>query len=194
VFEELEQSVATGPDDVWSFWFETLSPKHWWQKDEALDQLIARRFTGLHRQARSGELYTWRETARGRLNEIILLDQFSRNIFRDQPQAFGQDAQCLVLAQEAIRSGADQATEELQRPFFYLPFMHSESLAVQDVSVGLYEQLASDSDGRQNNIDFALRHRVIIERFGRFPHRNAQLGRASTDAEVEFLKQSGSSF
>jgi len=194
VFEELEQSVASGPDDVWHFWFEALSPKHWWQKNEALDQLIARRFTELHRQARSGELYPWRETARGRLNEIILLDQFSRNMYRDQAQAFAQDSQSLVLAQEAIRSGADQAVEELQRPFFYLPFMHSESLLIQDVSVGLYEQLASDSDGRQNNIGFALRHRVIIERFGRFPHRNAQLGRASTDAEIEFLKQPSSSF
>jgi len=194
VFEEFEQSVAKGPDEVWYFWFEALSSKQWWQKDEALDQLITLRFTELYRQARSGELYSWRESVRGRLSEIILLDQFSRNMFRDQPQAFAQDAQCLTLAQEAIRVGADQAVTEVQRPFFYLPFMHSESMVIQDVSVQLYEQLVADSDGRQNNVDFALRHRVIIERFGRFPHRNTQLGRASTDAEVEFLKRPGSSF
>lgn len=194
MFETFEQGVAVAQEDVWDFWFEALSPKHWWQKDTELDQLIARRFGELHKQAKAGELFTWRERPQGRLSEIIVLDQFSRNIYRDQPQAFTQDPQCLVLAQAAIRSGADQAVGEQQRPFFYLPFMHSESLLIQDVSVQLYEQLAVDSDGRQNNLDFALRHRVIVERFARFPHRNAQLGRASTDAEMEFLKQPGSGF
>lgn len=194
MFEAFAQSVAKAPEEVWQFWFEALSPKHWWQKDEALDRLIAQRFTELHRQASKGELYSWRESAQGRLSEIILLDQFSRNMYRDQPLAFAQDAQCLVLAQEAIRVGSDQTVDERERPFFYLPFMHSESLLIQDVCLSLYEQLAADSDGRQNNVDFALRHRVIIERFGRFPHRNAQLGRVSTDAEVAFLKQPGSGF
>lgn len=179
---------------LWDFWFNQLEPKQWWIKSEVLDADIAQRFGGAQRAAIAGELYEWRDTPEGRLSEIILLDQFSRNIHRDTPAAFASDAQALVLAQEGIRAGADQAVNEVQRPFFYLPFMHSESLAMQDVSMRLYEQLAEDSEQRQNNVEFAHRHRIIIERFGRFPHRNAVLGRASTDAELTFLKQPGSGF
>jgi len=177
------------PRKVLEFWFEELEPAQWWQVNEEVDQLIRDRFTELHNQACRCELFGWRQTPQGRLAEIIVLDQFSRNIYRNKPDAFAADPLALALAQEAIAQGADAQLEEHQKGFIYLPFMHSESLVVHEEAEQLYRKL-----GNQNNLDFELRHKVIIEQFGRYPHRNKILNRESTKQEIEFLKQPGSSF
>ena len=175
--------------EVLDFWFEEIEPAAWWKKDEAFDALLRERFLGLHTKAAAGELFGWREHAEGRLAEIIVLDQFSRNMFRDSSRAFACDPMALALSQEAISRGADRALTALQRSFLYLPFMHSESLKIHEIAVELYQH-----NGIENNLDFELRHKAIIERFGRYPHRNAVLGRQSTPEELEFLNQPGSSF
>ena len=120
---------------------------------------------------------------------MIVLDQFSRNLFRDSPRAFAQDGMALVLAQEAVRFGADAALSAQERVFLYMPYMHSESVTVHEAAVQLFTR-----NGIQNNLDFELKHKAIIDRFGRFPHRNAVLGRASTAEEIVFLQQPGSAF
>lgn len=174
---------------ILDFWFKEISPQKWWEKDEAFDELIRQRFTDIYNKAVQGELFNWRATADGRLAEIIILDQFSRNIFRDSYRAFAQDNLALVLAQEAIFNGADQLIPIEWRSFLYMPFMHSESLLIHEQAVKLFSQ--SDMKG---NLDFELKHKVIIERFGRFPHRNKILNRESTKEELEFLLQPDSSF
>lgn len=174
---------------ILDFWFDQLKPAMWWKKDTQLDQLIEQRFGELHRQAVRGELWQWRATPEGRLAEIILLDQFSRNIHRDHPDSFAHDGMALVLAQEAITAGADLALPVVQRAFLYMPFMHSESLAIHERAVALF-----NTPGMESNLDFELRHRDILRRFGRYPHRNRVLGRASTEEELQFLTQPGSSF
>lgn len=176
-------------EQVLKFWFEEIEPAQWWKKDEAFDRMIVERFAQLHRSAAAGELFEWRNTARGRLAEIIVLDQFSRNMFRDSPLMFACDPMALVLAQEAIAVGADKTLNQAERSFLYMPFMHSESLGIHEVAVELFRQ-----NGNPHNLDFELRHKAIIERFGRYPHRNTILGRQSTDEELEFLRQPGSSF
>lgn len=174
---------------VLSFWFEEIEPAMWWKKDTAFDQSIATRFGDLHRAAAHGELEAWRSSARGRLAEIILLDQFSRNIHRDRPDAFAQDAAALVLAQEAIANGCAESLNLQERSFLYMPFMHSESLRIHDRAMQLFSE-----PGLEDSLAFEKRHRAIIERFGRYPHRNAILGRASTAEELAFLQTPGSSF
>lgn len=174
---------------VLDFWFEELEPKMWWQKDVSMDARIAGEFGSLHEQAAAGELFHWRETAEGSLAEILILDQFSRNIYRDQPEAFAQDPLALALAQTAIAKGFDSALPATQRSFIYLPFMHSESLVIHEQAVALFSEL-----GNANSLEYELKHKVIIERFGRYPHRNLILERVSTPEEIEFLKQPGSSF
>ena len=174
---------------VLHFWFEEIQPAAWWKKDAAFDALIAQRFGALLESARGGELYLWRESAEGALAEIIVLDQISRNMFRDTPCAFAQDAQALVLAQEAVQRGQDNDLSQTQRIFLYLPYMHSESRLVHEQALRLYQAL-----GLASNLDFELKHKAIIDRFGRFPHRNAILGRASSDEELAFLAQPGSGF
>ena len=174
---------------VLTFWFEALAPRQWFSKDDALDQQIAVRFAVLHEAACRCECAHWRETAHGRLAEIIVLDQFSRNIHRDQPQAFAADALALGLAQEAVRSGIDQALTPVERSFLYMPWMHSESPLIHQQAMRLYDQ-----PGLEENLRFEIRHKEIIDRFGRYPHRNAILGRESTAEEIAFLKQPGSSF
>ncbi len=176
-------------NDVLNFWFEEISPAQWWAKDPQFDQQITTRFAALHTRAVQCELYEWRDTAHGRLAEIIVLDQFSRNMFRDTPQAFAQDPLALALAQEAIAAGAADLLTPVERSFLYLPFMHSESLLIHEVAVQLYTD-----NGLQNNLDFEFKHKAIIEQFGRYPHRNAILGRVSTPEEQEFLKQPNSGF
>lgn len=176
-------------ETVLHFWFAELNPAQWFEKDLNLDRLIKRRFGDLHRQVAACEHYAWRKRPRGRLAEIIVLDQFSRNIYRDSPKAFEQDSMALALAQEAIAVGADQSLQGVHRSFLYLPFMHSESLRIHEVAVELFS-----APGLEENLDYELRHKVIIERFGRYPHRNALLGRVSTPEEEEFLRQPGSSF
>ncbi|GAA3720816.1 DUF924 family protein [Oceanisphaera sediminis] len=174
---------------VLTFWFEALTPARWWQKSKALDDDIRRRFGDLHRRACLGELFEWRTRAEGRLAEIIVLDQFSRNIYRNRPAAFAADGMALALAQEAISAGAERGLTRQQRVFLYMPMMHSESLKVHDVALALFEK-----NEVADNLAFEIRHREIIARFGRYPHRNAILGRESTAEEIAFLQQPGSSF
>jgi uncharacterized protein (DUF924 family) len=154
-----------------------------------LDEQIKQRFSAIHNQAIRCELFDWRMAAKGRLAEIIILDQFSRNIFRDTPQAFANDSLALALAQEALAVDADKALSPTERSFLYMPFMHSESAEIHKVAVMLFS-----APGMENNLDFELRHQTIINRFGRYPHRNKILGRESTPEEIEFLKQPGSGF
>jgi len=175
--------------EILKFWFEEIDPSKWWVKDDAFDKLISARFSEVHARATRCELFEWRAEARGRLAEIIVLDQFSRNMFRGSPLAFASDALALALAQEAVSAKADEALSPVERSFLYLPFMHSESLRIHALALELYRE-----NGIQGNLDFEIRHRQIIERFGRYPHRNAILGRQSTDEEIEFLKQPGSGF
>ncbi|WP_018152983.1 DUF924 family protein [Leeia oryzae] len=174
---------------VLDFWFKETDPSLWWAKNETFDQLIATRFADLHQQACRCELFAWRNQPRGRLAEILILDQFSRNLFRDSPRAFAQDPLALALAQEAIAAGADQPLTPVERSFLYLPFMHSESPLIHQTAVTLYDQ-----PGLEFNLDFEHQHKAIIDRFGRYPHRNTLLGRESTPEEILFLKQPGSSF
>lgn len=174
---------------VISFWFEEIEPVQRWKKDEAFDALLIEQFSDVHAQAIRCELFEWRKEPTGRLAEIIVLDQFSRNMFRDSALAFAYDGLSLILSQEAIACGADQAITPLQRSFLYMPFMHSESLKIHEVAVELFRK-----NGIQSNLDFEISHKKIIEKFGRYPHRNKVLGRQSSAAEIEFLAQPGSSF
>lgn len=175
--------------EVLEFWFEELTPKQWYVKEPGLDATIVERFGVLHSQASVGECWGWRANTLGRLAEIIVLDQFSRNIYRDCASAFALDSVALVLAQEAIALNVDKELTPEKRSFLYLPFMHSESLAIHEEAVRLFSQ-----EGMESNYEFELKHKVIIERFGRYPHRNEILGRESTEEELEFLRGPGSSF
>jgi len=172
-----------------SFWFEEIESAMWWKKDDGFDDLLLERFSEIHARASRCELYEWRREPEGRLAEIIVLDQFSRNMFRDSALAFANDSMALTLSQEAIARGADQSLTPVQRGFLYMPFMHSESLEIHEVAVGLFR-----SNGNQNNLDYEFKHKKIIEQFGRYPHRNKVLGRQSTAEEIEFLTRPGSSF
>jgi uncharacterized protein (DUF924 family) len=176
-------------EQILKFWFEEIDSSLWWKKDSDFDELLVTGFSGVHTQAIRCELFAWRESDKGRLAEIIVLDQFSRNMFRGSPGAFANDSMALTLAQEAIANGADRVLTPVQNSFLYMPYMHSESLAIHELAVDLYRQ-----NGIQNNLDFELKHKEIIERFGRYPHRNEVLGRQSTEEELEFLNQAGSSF
>lgn len=181
--------MQTDISNVLNFWFDELEPSQHWVKDAHLDQDIQHRFGELHQQALRGELSSWRDTAEGRLAEIIVLDQFSRNIYRDEPQSFAADQMAIELCHEAIRISADIELSVEQRQFLYMPLMHSENLDDHHLAVKLFDQ-----PGMEKNLDFELRHMRIIERFGRYPHRNEMLGRDSTPEEKEFLTTPGSSF
>lgn len=176
-------------EEILKFWFEELEPGQWWAKDEQLDQLITARFSEVYAMAAKCELYEWRASARGRLAEILVLDQFSRNMFRNSHLSFAYDSLALALAQEAIAAKAGENLTPVERSFLYMPFMHSESLKIHEVAVELFKQ-----NGIQNNLDFEIKHQEIIQRFGRYPHRNDLLVRDSTSEEIEFLKQPNSSF
>jgi uncharacterized protein (DUF924 family) len=183
------QRAANMIDSVLQFWFIETKPAQWWRVDPAFDALISERYAALHTAACAGELYAWRAQPRGRLAEILILDQFSRNLFRGQGKAFAADPLALVLAQEAIAGGHDAALTTDERLFVYMPYMHSESRVIHSEAERLFRLL-----GRPDNFDFELRHKAIIDRFGRYPHRNDALGRVSTAEEVAFLKQPGSRF
>ena len=176
-------------DEIIQFWFKDIERKQWWDKSDAFDQLLIEKYQDLHTKAIKGELYQWRENPKGRLAEIIVLDQFSRNMYRDTEKAFASDALALILAQEAISVGADESLNETEKSFLYMPFMHSESLIIHEVGLKLFQAGTSDS-----SINFEIRHKKIIEDFGRYPHRNNILGRISTNKEIEFLEKPGSSF
>ena len=178
------------PESILVFWFKELEPKQWFEKDITLDRHITERFADFHAAAAAGELYGWRKNAHGRLAEIIILDQFSRNIYRDKPCAFACDTMALVLAQEAVAQGFDtKLTNPAEKCFLYMPYMHSESEAIHAVALKLFDQ-----PGLENNRDYEIRHKQIIDRFGRYPHRNAILGRESTPEETAFLREPNSSF
>ena len=176
-------------EDVIKFWFEELTPKDWWVKSDQLDSKIKHQFSELHKIAKEGKLETVRNSPEARLAELIVLDQFSRNIYRDTPDAFSCDELALSLAKEAVAIGDDMKLPQFKRPFIYMPYMHSESLEVHDEAVKLFEKL-----GLEDSLKFEHAHRDIIVRFGRYPHRNKILGRDSTTEELEFLTQPGSSF
>jgi len=173
---------------VLHFWFDETSPAQWWRRDSAFDETVATRFGELHRAAAKAELWAWRESASGRLAEIIVLDQFSRNLYRDDARAFACDALALGLAQEAVHGGADLQIAAEHRAFVYMPYMHSESPLIHAAAVQLFRERAP------GNIEYELRHKAIIDRFGRYPHRNTVLGRSSNAEEIDFLAQPGSSF
>ncbi|MGZ4991141.1 MAG: DUF924 family protein [Methylobacter sp.] len=177
------------PDDILAFWFKEITPKHWWKRSGDVDRHIKSHFGALHDAAERCELYGWRESAKGRLAEIIVLDQFSRNLYRGHPKAYANDSLALALAQTAVAANADRELDSAQRAFLYMPNMHSESPIIHAVAVSLFSQ--PDLTG---NLESELRHKDIIDRFGRYPHRNAILGRTSTQEEMDFLKTPGSSF
>jgi uncharacterized protein (DUF924 family) len=174
---------------VIKFWFEELTPQNWFENNPALDKQIESRFSSVLEQAARCELSDWRDSAQGRLAEIIVLDQFSRNVYRNTPKAYAQDPLALALAQEAIRLGVDKELVPERRSFLYMPFMHSESCLIHVEAEKLFR-----APGLENNYDFELKHKAIIDRFGRYPHRNTILGRESSPEEVEFLKTPNSSF
>jgi uncharacterized protein (DUF924 family) len=169
-------------DEVLHFWFEELTPEAWFRKDTRIDEQIRERFMPLYEQVRKMQPQDFTSPLAS-LAAVIVLDQFPRNMFRGSPQAFATDALALAIAQQAIAAGFDRQLGEAQRTFLYMPFQHSEDAAIQARSVELFAQLA-DKVG----LDFASQHRVIIDRFGRFPHRNEILGRASTEEELQFIK------
>ncbi len=186
--------------EVLDFWFgpagspECGRPREaWFRKSEAFDEAIRARFLELHRQAAGGHLQSWEAEPDSLLALIVVLDQFPRNMFRGTSRAFATDAQALAAAQLAVARGFDRLLAPVQRWFVYLPFEHAEDPAVQRRCLELFEDLRADPDSAET-IDYARRHGEIIARFGRFPHRNAVLGRISTPEEIEFLKQPGSGF
>ena len=170
-------------DDVLGFWFERLAPEQWFEMDAALDDEIRAHFGALYRLAAGGGRDGWRETPEATLALVIVLDQFPRNMFRESAKAFASDAKALAVANLAVERGFDMKLPEIRRRFLYLPFEHSESLEDQRTSV----RLVRERGGNENAIDYAERHLVVIERFGRFPHRNEILGRENTEEEAEFL-------
>ena len=195
-------------DDVLGFWFGSLDADgcadsehsaRWWKKDTAVDEEISRRFGDLHRAIRAGELDDWLAEPRGRLAQVIVLDQFSRNMFRGKPASFASDERALEIALEGLDRGDDRGLPRDQRFFLYMPLMHSEKLAMQDRMVALFEALLAEAppalrEKTAGFVKYAGMHRDIIRRFGRFPHRNAILDRTSSPEEVAFLEQPGSSF
>jgi uncharacterized protein (DUF924 family) len=191
------------PDDVIAFWFGPTGPQgpipdevraRWWRKDAAFDEEIRRRFGELHAQACAGELDDWCATPRGCLALVIVLDQFSRNMHRDDPRAWAADAVAVRHCLDAIDAGVDAALPPQARAFLYMPLMHAEDRELQARSLEVFEALARSGEGAPDVVSFAESHKRIVDRFGRFPHRNAVLGRATTAEEESFLKEPGSSF
>jgi len=186
---------------VLDFWF--LAPDNpghgqsraeWFRKDDAFDAQIRERFGALIDTAIDGGLRDWAATPRGALAQILVLDQFTRNVYRDTPRAFAGDPQALALAIALTQNGQDQELEPTLRAFVYMPFEHAEDLAMQARAVELFQLLTQSREGFESMLDYAQRHQEVIARFGRFPHRNAILGRDSTPEEAAFLQQPGSRF
>ena len=175
---------------ILDFCFNEAGSSQFFTKCSDFDQTLTQRYAETLKQAAAGEFYAWRHSIHGRLAEIIILDQFSRNIYRDTPAAFAQDAMALALAQEAVAAGALQALTELdERKFLLMPYMHSESKLIHEQAEQLFQRFTDEE-----TYGFEIRHKVIIDRFGRYPHRNRILGRSSTAEEVNFLTQPNSSF
>ena len=182
--------------DVLAFWFgEPPGPSRaeWFRKDPAFDQQIRDRFAELHKRAARGELDAWRASPDSMLALVIVLDQFSRNMYRGDARAFAQDARARDCAHQALARGDDEVALPVHRQFLYLPLEHSEDMADQDLCVERMRLLDAFAETK-GLVKWAESHRDIVRRFGRFPHRNAALGRATTAEEAEFLKRPGSSF
>lgn len=175
--------------DVLSFWFEELSPEQWFKKDDVVDETIRSRFSLLYEKLAASSGSEWLKSPGGCLAAIIVLDQFPRNLFREDARAHATDTVALTIAKSAIDLGFDRNLDVSQKKFLYMPFQHSEDLEDQIRSVELCASL-----GDPNTLDHARRHKDVVERFGRFPHRNASLDRSSTPEELEFLEQLDSSF
>jgi uncharacterized protein (DUF924 family) len=200
--------VTVAPDDVLWFWLgdvdgeglaDEVLTQRWWRKDHDFDHEIGAKFEATWQAIMAGDREAWLDDPHGRLAYVIVLDQFSRNMFRGTPRMFDGDATALAAAAHGVKIGLDRALHGHERVFFYMPFMHSEDLSVQERGVELYKGLRDQAEGRTREmvggiVDYARKHRDIIARWGRFPHRNALLERDSTPAEAEFLKQPGSSF
>jgi uncharacterized protein (DUF924 family) len=196
------------PDTIRTFWFGSQSDdalaaqersKLWWSKNAAADAEIRQRFESCIAMAANGELHAWLATPGGRLALILLTDQFPRNVYRDSARAFAFDPFALAWAREGVDAGLDRALRPIERVFFYLPFEHSENIGDQERAVTLFAQLLDEVPPAHRPVfegflDYALRHRAVIERFARFPHRNRLLGRTSSAEESDFLRQPGSSF
>jgi uncharacterized protein (DUF924 family) len=176
-------------ENILNFWFKEIDQRQWWEVDVAFDALLHERFLSTLEQAARCEFYAWRATPRGRLAEVLVLDQFSRNIHRNTASAFAQDPMALALAQEAVACGVLDHLQPDERSFLLMPYMHSESALIHVDAERLFKVWTSDENYR-----FELRHKAIIDRFGRYPHRNGFLGRPSSEEEIEFLKQPGSRF
>lgn len=168
--------------EVIDFWFVQHGQEHWFGGGPAFDAKIAAEFGTTHDEVSRGEAWTWRQTPEGRLAEIVVLDQFSRQLHRGQARAFAQDPMALALAQEAVTGGHGAALPPERRMFLLLPFMHSESLVIHDEAVRLFTEL-----GIQETLDFEMAHQAVLRRFGRYPRRNAALGRTSTPEELEYI-------
>ena len=188
------------PAEVLDFWFGRKGEpgygefrSQWFQKDEAFDREVTDRFADLHERAAAGELDGWREEAESCLALVIALDQFPRNMFRGDARTHATDEKALDTAKHAIDHALDRELPAYGRMFLYMPFMHAEDVDDQRRSVDLFEGLAAEPGG-PDVVEYAVGHRDIVERFGRFPHRNALLGRETTPEEAEFLTQPGSSF
>ncbi|NMF85069.1 DUF924 family protein [Nodosilinea sp. P-1105] len=189
--------------DILNFWFDDphrpsseygQQRQIWFKKDPTFDATIRQRFLVDYQQAAAGQLAPWQAQPRSCLALLLLLDQFPRNLFRGDPRSFATDDQALAIAHQAINQGFDQALVPVERLFIYLPLEHSESLADQNQCVALIEALHQHSPQFEAPLDYAYRHQQVIQRFGRFPHRNQVLGRTTTPEEAAFLKQPGSGF
>ena len=172
--------------DVLNFWFDEAGPKRWFKKSADFDALCRARFLSTLESAACGECWEWRTSPAGRCAEIIVLDQFSRNLYRNSAAAFAQDPMCLALAQEAVASGDHLKMTDDQRYFTYMPYMHSESLLVHDQAITLFDSL-----GKPEPLRYEHAHRAVIKQFGRYPGRNAALGRISTPEEETYLAENG---
>ncbi len=187
--------------EVLDFWFGAPgSPVHgtirveWFRKDSAFDASIRVRFGALIERGLRGELEAWAEAPESALAQVIVLDQFTRNAFRDTPRAFAGDPRALAAAGAMVGARQDEALPPVQRSFVYLPFEHAEGIAMQEESLRLFTRLVAVAPEMASALDWAQRHHAIVQRFGRFPHRNRILGRQSTTQELEFLKEPGSGF
>ncbi len=190
-------SVVSNTQAVLDFWF-GLPPgedrKQWFRKDSDFDNQIKTQFLDLYWAMVASSPECWLQTAKSSLTRIIVLDQFARNMFRGTPQSFAADPQALTTAERAIERGYDAELLPVERFFLYLPFEHSENLTHQNRCVKYFERLVLDAPELEHGLEYARRHRDVIAKFGRFPHRNETLARESTEAELNFLKQPGSRF
>jgi len=197
----MSDAAPSEAGDVVDFWFGPpgspefgTARKSWFVKDAAFDATIRERFGALVERALRGELATWGDKPRSALAQVLLLDQFTRNAFRGTARAFAGDARALAAASRMVGERQDESLPAFMRGFVYLPFEHAEGLAMQDEAIRLFTKLVNDAPEQADMLDYAHRHRVVIERFGRFPHRNEALGRQSTAEELAFVKQPGSGF